>query len=178
MLQVKIRQAVSGDIPAIMNIDHGYSTDHVWQMIFDQNTRDIDIRFQEQKLPRPMRVTYPRDPSRLADEWTSKAALLVAIHSDSPVGYLCLVPGPAEDSVWISDMAVDLRFRRQGIAYQLVEAAKEWADERDHHALFIEMQSKNFPAICLTRKTDFSFAGFSDGYYPDHEIVLFFVHGI
>lgn len=176
MLEVKIRQAVSGDIPQLMNIDHGYSTDHVWQMIFDQNTRDINVRFQEQKLPRPMRVTYPRDPSRLADEWTDKAALLVALLSDEPVAYLCLMPGPAEDSVWISDLAVDLRRRRQGIASQLIESVKEWATERNHQAVFMEMQSKNYPAISLARKSDFSFSGFSDGYYPDHEIMVFFVH--
>jgi ribosomal protein S18 acetylase RimI-like enzyme len=174
--QVKIRQAVSGDIPALMNLDHGYSTDHVWQMIYDQNTRDINVRFQEQKLPRPMRVHYPRDPSRLADEWTSKSGILVAIQADSPVAYLCLVPGPAEDSLWISDVVVDLRVRRQGIATQLIEESKEWSAERGNQSLFMEMQSKNFPAISLARQTDFSFAGFSDGYYADHEIALFFVH--
>ncbi|MGD8603164.1 MAG: GNAT family N-acetyltransferase [Anaerolineales bacterium] len=176
MEQVKIRQAVSGDIPALMKLDHGYSTDHVWQMIYDQNTRDVNVRFQEQKLPRPMRVNYPRDPSRLADEWTSKAGLLVAIPDEVALAYLCLLPGPAEDSLWISDLVVDVRVRRQGIATQLIEAAKDWASERGKQALFMEMQSKNYPAISLARKTDFSFAGFSDGYYPDHEIALFFVH--
>jgi GNAT superfamily N-acetyltransferase len=174
--QVKIRHAVSGDIPSLMNLDHGYSTDHVWQMIYDQNTRDINVRFQEQKLPRPMRVHYPRHAERLADEWTSKSGMLVAIESDAPVAYLCLLPGPAEDSLWISDVVVDLRLRRQGIASQLIEAAKEWSVERGHQSLFIEMQNKNYPAISLAKKNDFSFAGFSDGYYPDQEIALFFVH--
>jgi len=176
--EVKIRQAVSGDIPHLMNLDHGYSTDHVWQMIYDQNTRDVSIRFQEQKLPRPMRVNYPRDPSRLADEWTSKSGILVALEEDTPIAYLCLVPGPAEDSVWISDVVVDLRMRRQGIATLLMESAKEWASDRGNQTLFIEMQNKNYPAVSLARKTDFSFAGFSDGYYPDHEIALFFVHHV
>ena len=176
MEQVKIRQAVSGDIPALMNLDHGYSTDHVWQMIYDQNTRDVNVRFQEQKLPRPMRVNYPRDSTRLADEWTSKSGLLVAVQSEAVIAYLCLVPGPAEDSQWITDLVVDLRVRRQGIGTQLVEFAKEWSSERGNQAVFMEMQSKNYPAIALARQTDFSFAGFSDGYYPDHEIALFFVH--
>lgn len=176
MQQVKIRQAVSGDIPSLISLDHGYSTNHVWQMIYDQNSRDISVRFQEQKLPRPMRVNYPRNPSRLADEWTSKSGLLVAVESDVSVAYVCLVPGPGEDSIWISDVVVDLRVRRQGIATLLIESVKEWSAERGHQSIFMEMQNKNYPAISLARKTDFSFAGFSDGYYPDHEIALFFVH--
>jgi ribosomal protein S18 acetylase RimI-like enzyme len=176
--EVKVRQAVSGDIPHLMNLDHGYSTDHVWQMIYDQNSRDINVRFQEQKLPRPMRVNYPRDPSRLADEWTSKSGILVVLEMENPVAYLTLVPGPAEDSIWVSDVVVDLRLRRQGLATLLIESAIEWASERGKTSVFIEMQSKNFPAISLVRKSDFSFAGFSDGYYPDHEIALFFVHEI
>ena len=44
--------------------------------------------------------------------------------------------------------------------------------------LFLEMQSKNYPAICLARKNGFAFSGYSDRYYSDQDIVLFFTKAI
>ena len=33
---------------------------------------------------------------------------------------------------------------------------------------------KNYPAICLAQRTGFRYAGYSDLYYPDQDIALFF----
>jgi ribosomal protein S18 acetylase RimI-like enzyme len=53
-------------------------------------------------------------------------------------------------------------------------AAIDWARARGFVRLFIEMQSKNYPAIMLARKLGFVFSGYSDHYYPDEDISLFF----
>jgi len=42
--------------------------------------------------------------------------------------------------------------------------------------MILEMQSKNYPAISLARKMGFVFSGYSDRYYPDREIALFFTY--
>jgi ribosomal protein S18 acetylase RimI-like enzyme len=169
-----IRQAISSDINALAEMDHGYSTDHVWQLALQRGSGEINASFREVRLPRPMQVAYPRDPERLVDDWTDKAVLLMAAIDEKPVGYLSLVYGPADGSGWITDIVVDLRYRRQGVGQKLLGAAKEWARQRHIEKLFLEMQSKNYPGICLARKSGFSFAGFSDMYYPDQDIVLLF----
>jgi ribosomal protein S18 acetylase RimI-like enzyme len=169
-----IRRANSGDIPALMNLDHGYSTDHVWQMSSDRGSDEVGVTFREVRLPRPMRVTYPRDPDRLADEWVLREALLIAEIESEPLGYVSLVHGPAVDSGWIIDLVVSLRCRRQGVATRLIQAAREWCREHGLTKMFIEMQSKNYPAIKLVKKLGFVFAGYSDHYYPEQDIALFF----
>ncbi|MDF1499938.1 MAG: GNAT family N-acetyltransferase [Anaerolineales bacterium] len=169
-----IRQAISSDIKALAGMDHGYSTDHVWQLALQRGSDEIKASLREVRLPRPMQVSYPRNPERLLDEWTDKAVLLMAAIGEDPAGYLSLLFGPADESGWITDVVVDLRYRRQGIGQKLVGAAKEWARQRQIVKLFIEMQSKNYPGIRLAQKTGFTFAGFSDMYYPDQDIVLLF----
>ncbi len=173
--EVDIRLAVSSDIPQLMAFDHGYSTDHVWQMAVENGAAGLTVAFREVRLPRPMRVRYPRDPSRLADEWTHKAALLVAERGEERLGYLALVEAPAPGCYWVTDLVVDLRYRRQGVGSRLLQAARAWAAERGSPTLFLEMQHKNYPAICLARKLGMVFAGFSDRYYPNQDIALFFV---
>jgi ribosomal protein S18 acetylase RimI-like enzyme len=90
------------------------------------------------------------------------------------MGYASLVPAPAPGSAWLTDVVVDLRHRRQGIGTDLVRTACKWAQERGYQAIFMEMQTKNFPAICLAKTLGFTFAGYSDNYYPDQDIALFF----
>ncbi len=172
--EIVVRQAISSDVPGLIALDHGYSTDHVWQMAFQEERRQKAVTFREVRLPRPMRVAYPRDPERLADEWTQAQALLIAERGEDPLGYLRLSAGLAPGSAWVTDVVVALRFRRQGIASRLIHAACGWASERGYGRVFMEMQHKNYPAIALARKLGFRFVGFSDEYYLDQDIALFF----
>lgn len=178
MAEVTIRPAVSTDISELVELDHGYSTDHVWQMGYQEQGQRIGINFQEVRLPRPMRVRYPREPKELIDCWTEKSVVLVAEHDSELTGYLILIEGPSPGSQWISDLVVDLRFRQQGQGTNLLAAAKHWSSERGFHRLFMEMQSKNFPAIQLARKARLRFSGYSDHYYPDDDIALFFAQSL
>lgn len=178
MKKINIRPAVSSDITTLMAFDHGYSTNHVWQLSYDNESSQISVTFREVRLPRSMRVSYPRDPERLADEWTLRSALLLAEEDERPIGYVAIGEGPAENSGWILDLVVDLVHRRQSVATSLIASALDWCRQRGFDRLFIEMQSKNYPAISLARKSGFSFSGYSDQYYPDQDIVLFFSLGI
>lgn len=174
MAPPKMRTAISSDIPTLMEFDHGFSTDHVWQMGYRGEGESIEIQFQQVRLPRPMRVAYPREVEHLADEWNRKLCMLVAENQDGLLGYATLIEAPAPHSVWMTDLVVDLRYRRQGCGTALVQTSCAWARERGYRAIYWEMQTKNYPAIGLARKLGFSFAGYSDRYYPDQDIALFF----
>jgi len=85
---MEIRHAVSTDIAALMAMDHSYQTDHVWQMALSPSATETTIAFREARLPRLMRVDYPRDPGRLADEWTNSSEILIATSEQTTLGYL------------------------------------------------------------------------------------------
>jgi ribosomal protein S18 acetylase RimI-like enzyme len=169
-----IRPAVSSDIPELIALDHSYSTDHVWQMEFRREAEQVGATFREVRLPRPMRVAYPRDPARLADEWTRRSAILVAELAETRRGYLAITEGTAEGAGWVTDLVVGLRDRRQAVGTRLLGAAWDWCRQQGHRRIFLEMQSKNYPAIRLARKMGFVFAGYSDRYFANEDIALFF----
>lgn len=174
MAQFVIRNAISSDIPLLTQLDHGYSTDHVWQMAVRREREEIAVSFREVRLPRTMRVTYPRDPQRLIDEWTLRSAIFIAEHDSQQIGYIAFIEGPAPKSAWVTDLIVGLPDRRQGVASQLLSAGIEWCKTRKLDLFFMEMQSKNYPAISLAKKMGLRFTGYSDIYFPDQDIALFF----
>jgi len=173
--EIKIRPSISSDIPALMQLDHNYSTNHVWQMGVRKNLEGvIEIHFREIKLPRVMQVMYPRDPLRLADEWVRRLLLLTAEENGYKCGYAAVIESPSPGSVWLTDLVVDLRQRRKGIGTQMLKSILSWSSLEGYGRLFAEVQSKNYPAISLFRKFGFQFSGYSDAYFPDQDIALLF----
>jgi GNAT superfamily N-acetyltransferase len=178
MPQIRIRPAVAGDISYLIALDHDYVSDIVWQMDITAGEDQIGVSFRQVRLPRSVRVDYPRPPRILADEWASRALLLVALLANEPVGYISVIQGVAPATNWITDLVVTRRVRRQGVGTTLILAAQEWARQFYPNRMVLEMQPKNFPAICLAQKLGFDFCGYNDRYYLNHDIALFFAKSI
>jgi ribosomal protein S18 acetylase RimI-like enzyme len=178
MPEIEIRPAVAEDIPALLDIDHNYSSDYVWQMEYQAEDGRVGVSFREVRLPRSVRVEYPR-ASRLTDEeWAQHAGLLVAVLNDEPVGYTILVPELSPLTTWMTDLVIKARLRRQGIGSALVLAGQEWGAQHNSRYLLLEMQTKNYPAIRLAQKLGFDFCGYNDRYYANHDIGLFFAKSL
>jgi GNAT superfamily N-acetyltransferase len=171
---MEIRRAVSTDITALMAMDHSYQTDYVWQMALSPSHSETTIAFREVRLPRLMRVEYPRDPGRLADEWTNSSEMLIAVSESTYMGYLIIELGTAPQTGWVTDLVTDAPHRRQGVASKLLASARGWSREQGLVRMTMEMQSKNYPSLTLARKLGFVLSGYHDRYYPDEEIALFF----
>ena len=175
---MEIRPAISSDITPLMDLNHSDHTDHVWQMSVNQSHRENSVTLREVRLPRPIRVEYPRDPARLADDWTNSAAIFVAEGESTLKGYMVLETRGAPDTGWLSDIVVDSAHRRHGIGTRLLAKARRWCAENGYAQLTLEMQNKNHPYISLARKLGFVLSGFHDTYYPDEDIALFYSIGV
>jgi GNAT superfamily N-acetyltransferase len=174
MPEIEIRSAIASDIHALTDLEHNYSSDHVWQMDFRQDVGEITIVFREIRLPRSVQVQYPQNPDLLLDEWTDRDGLLVAVADGTPVGYIAMEQKRHLEATWITDLAVARRMRRQKVGSSLVIAAQDWALQHGSQRLIIEMQPKNYPAIQFARKLGFELCGYNDHYYANHDIALFF----
>ncbi|MBN1537808.1 MAG: GNAT family N-acetyltransferase [Anaerolineales bacterium] len=174
MPEIEIRPAISSDIPALMAVDHNYSSDYVWQMELQAEETQVQAIFRQVRLPRSVRVEYPRPVSPLADDWINRSGLLVAVHEGETIGYISLNLHLAPRTTWATDLAVIRRLRRQGIGSALVLAAREWGGQHDTRRLVLEMQPKNYPAIQMAHKLGFELCGYNDRYYANNDIALFF----
>ncbi|MBN2386799.1 MAG: GNAT family N-acetyltransferase [Anaerolineales bacterium] len=174
MSQVEIRSAVANDLNVLMQIDHACQTDYVWQMDIQSGNGQAGAVFREIRLPRSVSVAYPRSVSSLADDWSRRSGILVAVVEENIAGYLRLTDRVIPQTGWITDLAVAVRYRRQGIASALVLAAQSWAAGRKNRHIIIEMSSKNNPAIQLAQKLGYEFCGYNDRYYESRDIAVFF----
>jgi GNAT superfamily N-acetyltransferase len=175
MPQIEVRSAVAQDIPSIMEIDHDYTSEYVWQLDMQAvENGEIHVNFRQVHLPRSIKVEYPRSRRRLPDDWLKWSGILVAVLDQRIIGYASLMMELSPDTTWISDLVVNRPSRRQGVGSALILASEQWAEQHGSVRLVMEMQPKNYPAICLARKQGFEFCGYHDQFYPHHEIALFF----
>ena len=180
MPEIEIRPPTSAEIPKMIGIDHDYVSDHVWQMEVQQESGQkpsdlrVGITFRQLKLPRSVRVEYPRIPSWLANDWKDRSCLLVALLKGEVVGYTSINLNIASHSSWMTDLVIMRRVRRQGIGSALVLAGQDWSRHKRSLRMVMEIQPKNYPAICLAQKLGYDLCGYNDHYFPNHDIALFF----
>jgi GNAT superfamily N-acetyltransferase len=174
MAEIEIRPAISSDLPALIKLGHFVETTHVWQMDVNSDLDQIETRFREIRLPRAVRLEYPRNPSDLADTWTHKNLFLSAIYQGQPVAYLTININES-NTAKISDLVVSEQLRRQGIASAMLVSARDWAKSRGIKKVVLEMQAKNHAAIQFARKMGFEYCGYCDDYFTNHDIAVFFI---
>lgn len=174
MPEVQIRPAVSTDVTLLMAIDHSCQSDYVWQMDITHEEGQEGAIFREIRLPRSVKLAYPRSVETLFENWNRRSGMLVAMIGKEVVGYVRMNDIVWPHTAWLSDMVVSPRFRRQGVGMALVLAAQSWAIDRKDKRSILEMSSKNHPAISLARKLGYEFCGYNDKYYESQDIALFF----
>lgn len=173
--QIAVRPAKSDDIRVLSEFDHSYSTDYVWQMeVREDQGRTIQVNFRQARLPRSVRVMYPREAETLARVWTHRRLFIVAEVESQLRGFLSVMEGTMTDTGWVAEFAVERKVRRQGIGAALIASAVDWARKVGLRRLLVEVQSKNYPAICFCQKHGFAFCGYSDLYFANQDIALFF----
>lgn len=174
MPEIEIRPALSTDYEHLFNIELSSQTEYVWQMDRLVEEGQITIGFREVRLPRAIQVECPLPKDSLVKIAQKASGVLAAVLQGVPVGYIILDESMVPSGVWIRNLAVAEQHRRQGIGSALLISAQEWASRRRLRKIFLETQSKNYPAIRLAVKLGFELSGYNDRYYANQDIALFF----
>ncbi|NOT05316.1 MAG: GNAT family N-acetyltransferase [Anaerolineales bacterium] len=178
MLEIDIRPTVANDLSRLMGFDHSVTSESVWQLELRREPGQVNASFREVRLPRSISIEYPHNPFALADDWVRKSMMYTGLVGQDPVGYISLLERGAASVVWVTDLVVNMAYRRQGVANALLAAAQDWAANRSHRRLILEMQSKNLPAIRLAQKFGYEFCGYNDHYYINQDVALFFAKAL
>jgi len=176
---MQVYAAELADVNTCYQMDKSFTTDYVWQMQSRDGGRTIDVRFDTVRLPRSMRVAYPRSPDELAELWQKDECFLVIRNlEDEPVGFIVAQPHLWQKLLWVSNLVVHPRYRGQGFGTSLLKAAIDWGLEHNLNRMILEVQTKNYPAICFAQKLGFQFCGYNERYYDNGDIALFFSRSI
>ena len=174
MSTLRIRPAISSDISRLVTIDHSCSSDYVWQLDLGREQGQVSVLLREVRLPRAVRVPYPRDVYALPDEWKRQSEILVADLGGHPVGYARFQARNGASMLWLLDLVVAPAQRRHGVGSKLLAAVEFWALEHSIRRLVVEFSSKALPAIRLAQKMGYEFCGYNDNYYATGDVALFF----
>lgn len=171
---ITVRSATPSDYEVCLTLDHTCSTEYVWQMALTTQSESFDLTFRPARLPRSMKVLYPRSGEALLQSWRLHASFLVAEWGGEVVGYANVREEFSQEAAWLADLVVDQSHRLRGIGTILLRAVRQWAIEHDLRRLIVETQTKNYPAIQFLRKRGLVFCGYNDLYYPNQDIAIFF----
>ena len=178
MIKPIIRNATAADLPHCLGLDASFETDHVWQMDSRSEHGQISVSFRSVRLPRSMRVLYPRDARLLSAGWQSCDAMLIAEDNGALVGYAALAKRAPQSTAWVQDLIVSKAARRAGVGQALLAWSVRWAREQQLSWLVVEVQTKNYPALSFCQKNGLTFCGYNDHYYANQDIALFFAKAI
>ena len=106
----------------------------------------------------------PWSENSVASELNNPLSLwLVAVDDGDLAGYVG--SQTVMDETDMMNIAVDVRYRRQGVAQALVEALAEQLKKAGSHCLTLEVRISNQPAIALYEKLGFAQVGKRPNYY-------------
>jgi len=172
---VIVRQAQLVDLNTCYDMDKSYVTEYVWQMRSHETERSTEVCFDTVRLPRPMKVDYPRHPDELLPNWRQEECfLVVADDRDQAIGFLDMAVQAWHNVGWVRNLVVERHHRRQGVASDLLRTARQWALDNGLRKIMMEAQTKNYPAIRFVQKHGFVYCGYNDRYYTDGDIAVFF----
>ncbi len=172
--KITLRTARARDIPLLTRFDHGYTTDYVWQMDIREEDRTTNINFRNIRLPRTMRVNFPRDPEESLKNWKRFPLLIVAEVDETIEGYVALNQSPLPGVAHLADCVVTKYHRRKGVGSTLMHGCLDWALQNGYERVTAEVQTKNAPAIDFLRKHGFAHSGYNERYYLNNDIALYF----
>lgn len=176
-MNIEIRNTVSTDLARLSALDHSINSDYVWQLDLQRDAGQISVSLREIRLPRTIRIEYPRPPSELPDTWHIRPMMSV-MNGMEAIAYVRLTDMIVPHAVWITDVVVGRPVRGQGIGQKLINAAEDWGLQRGLRKSIIEVQSKNAPTIKMVQKLGFEFCGYSDQYYASRDVALFYSRNI
>lgn len=173
-----IRDAVPADVATCFALNHDYQTEYVWQLHVHGEGPSWRITIQEDRLPRPMDVQYPKVLQRLQDALEPDNGFLVAVQQtadhDRIVGYLTLFPDNSTGIARLVDVILDTSYREGRLGMKLLNIANRWAMQRNLTRIHAVARTKNHPTITLLQRVGYTFCGYNDRYFDNHDIAVFF----
>ncbi|MBX7214750.1 MAG: GNAT family N-acetyltransferase [Thermoflexales bacterium] len=183
-----IRPANLADIEVLVNLDHSYLTDHVWQMAANEAPRDAARGrlteyasvFRLSALPRQLKVPASFDARGLRRILNRCDYAWVRQGEDSGdlYGYLGMAVSPWQNTGWVPVVCVRPDQRRRGVATQLLSYAIAQARELGLRTVTLDVSTKNYPATRLAQSRGFRYAGFADNYGNGQDLAMFYAHRV
>lgn len=190
--QVEVRAVEMSDAPALHALDYSFETDRIYALHVQSNFEQghgqmspagqpafaFELRETPVDLPlyKDYRV-YQRTLEAVEARLAGAQGGYVALAEGQVAGVILLNIEVWRSIVRIEDIIVGRLFRRYGIGTLLLNCAADWARNHGCHAILLETQNINYPAIRFYLRNGLEVWGISQHFYPpgpeEHEVAIF-----
>lgn len=174
VIVVHIRKARPTDWEACIALDHTSVTEYALRMQERERDEGIAITFESVRLPRPLKIRYPRQDEALTAGWERCDLFLVVQSGLETCGYVTAQALDGHGIAWVHDLVVAPEWRRRKLGTDLLRRAADWARQKRLRRLVIEVQTKNHPGICFCRSQGLTFCGFNDQHWRTQDIAVLY----
>ena len=180
---MELRPAEFEDLRNCAAIPTTLSSSHVWQFTLARDpsaslaTSEFATTLRCLRLPRPVVVEPPGEP--LEAVWERALAVFVAADEDEAVsGFIVLTAAEERPAASVARLVVTPRLRRRGVGMALLRTAARWTAAEGLTGLIGHCSARNHPAVAFYTRSGFTFAGYSEAYYPRGEVALFWQRSV
>lgn len=174
---MELRPAEVEDLPACALISSVVASGYVWQISLAHDPtssvlpNNLGATLHCLRLPRAVAVQPPGEPWEQI--WERAAAVFVAVDDEVVRGCAALTPAEERPALHLARLVVAPGARRRRTGSRLLRMAQEWTASAGYTHLTAHCSARNHPAVVFFARSGFSFAGYSEAYYPRDEIALF-----
>ncbi|GIV97486.1 MAG: hypothetical protein KatS3mg057_2143 [Herpetosiphonaceae bacterium] len=180
-----VRSAHPDDIERCEALEHTYTTRRVWHVSVERRAAsaveeaETLVRIQASRLPRPLLVTLPPLETSLRLALDRYDGFWVLVDDDpSVIGYAAVHVQPGRPMGELSLINVAPAYRRQGGGTLLLERALRWASTCGLEGLICHAPNRAEPALSFYQHHGFHLCGYSEYFYTNQDIALFFAKEI
>ncbi len=190
--QVEVRAVEMSDAPGLHSLDYSFETDRVYTLHVLRNFEQDDglaslagqpafaFELRETLVDLPLYKdyrAYQRSLEAVEARLAGAQGGYVALADGQVAGVILLNIEAWRSVTRIEDIIVGRLFRRYGIGTLLLNCAADWARNHGCHAILLETQNINYPAIRFYLRNGLEVWGISQHFYPpgseEHEVAIF-----
>lgn len=169
MLELRTLTDISAE--DLRSLGEGYTTRERYRVSKVESDAKTEFTVELEELVRPFDKVWPEIPGDLElYRGYIEAGLSVGAYLDGILVGLAIVEHRAwNNTLWIWEIRVSERYRRQGIGRRLIERVTETALAMGCRAIGLECQATNVPAIRFYRSVGFELDGLDLSLYSNSD---------
>lgn len=173
---MELRPAELEDLESCALLSATVQSGYVWQLSLTREpavpamASEFSMSLRCLRLPRPVRI-MPAGAA-LDDIWKRADAAFVADDNGAVSGFIILTYAEERSAANIARIVVAPAARRSGIGTGLLRTAGRWATGEGLECLIAHCAARNHPGVAFYLNSGFTFAGYSESYYPRGDVAL------
>lgn len=154
---------------------NGYTTDRIYSVSSIEFGGSFEFSLKEKALPYTKNWETTSEDLEELNTIIEKGNSFGAFVDEELAGWIICEHRTRNNSLYIENILIDEKHRRQGIGIMLIKSAIKEARRLNCRVIELETQNTNYPAIQFYRRMGFNITGLNTRLYNNSDEIAFFM---